>query len=143
MKIINIPQTKTRAMAAVVMMLCLSACNNDLMTKKDAIKYGPDERNPPEEIAQSHQQAEKIEPLIIEADQALARKDFEQAEIRYKAILALDSNQLRAKEGLRRVTIQRQHQVWLKEAKPLIGRSDAAEERAKTLLSKILIELDK
>ncbi len=140
MKIINIPQTKTRAMAAVVMMLCLSACNNDLMTKKDAIKYGPDERNPPEEIAQSHQQAEKIEPLIIEADQALARKDFEQAESRYKAILALDNNQLRAKEGLRRVTIQRQHQVWLKEAKPLIGRSDAAEERAKTLLSKILIE---
>lgn len=140
MKIINIPQTKTRAIAAVVMMLCLSACNNDLMTKKDTIKYGPDERNPPEEIAQSHQQAEKIEPLIIEADQALARKDFEHAEIRYKAILALDSNQLRAKEGLRRVAIQRQHQVWLKEAKPLIGRSDEAEERAKTLLSKILIE---
>lgn len=143
MKIINIPQTKTRVMvtmAAVVAMLFLSACNNDLMIKKDAIKYGPDERNPPEEIAKIHQHAEKIEQLIFEADQALARKNFEQAEIRYKAILALDSNQLRAKEGLRRVTSQRQHQAWLAEAKPLIGKSDQAQERAKTLLSKILIE---
>lgn len=143
MKIITISQTETRAMAVVTtvfIMLFLSACNGDLMAKRNTIEYGPNERNLPQEIDQINQRMVKMEQLIIEADKALANKDFDRAETRYKAILELDSHHLRAKEGLRRVSSQRQHQVWLAEAKPLIGRSEQDQEHAKMLLTKILIE---
>jgi general secretion pathway protein D len=143
MKIINLPQTKTRArivVATILMAIFLSACNRGLTAKKNLIEYGPDERNPQEETDQVHKRTAQLKQLIIDADQALAAKDFDRAETAYKAILDIDVNQLRAQEGLRRVSSQRQHQTWLTLAKPMVGSSGEGDERAKMLLSKILIE---
>lgn len=145
MKTITLTHKKMPGLSARVLVIfsvmLLTACNHaDFMTKEGMIDYGPDERNPREEIANLNQQQVQIDALNLSADQSLLNNDFDKAEQQYQAVLELDSNNLRAQEGLGRVANARQHQQWLSEAAPLVGQSKQADNEALELVSKVLTE---
>jgi general secretion pathway protein D len=117
----------------------LAGCTG-LDANKNLIKYGPGERNVPEEIDDINKERQQLQQLIADADRALEAGNFDLAESTYSAILEQDANNLRAREGLRRVASQRQHQEWLAQAEPLAGQSELANARALALLRKILTE---
>ncbi len=141
MKIINHSAYKSLALWMLVGcgLLAVAGCS-DLKVRENMIRYGPDERNPQEQLAQANEQARQVEDMIDEADTLLNRRQFDEAEQVYHRVLQQDEYNLRAKEGLRRINRYQQHAAWLREAKPLIGQSEVKQERAKELLRKILAE---
>jgi general secretion pathway protein D len=126
--------------AAGMMALLLTACTDNLMVKENLIEYGPDEQDPKQQLEQQNQLAQQIQSLITESDNALMAGEFETAAKAYQSILDLDSGNLRAIEGLKRVDVYRQHAAWLAQAKPLVGKSEAEQEKAKKLLRNVLAE---
>lgn len=117
----------------------LSGCSN-LNVRDNLIEYGPDERDPREEVIQVNEQERQLQQRLTEADAMLAAGRLDDAEKAYQAILAEDSFNLRAKEGLRRVVSYRQHQKWLQEVRQIGAKAGPQQARAKDLLSKILAE---
>lgn len=120
-------------------MLALTACG-DIRVKEDMIKYGPDERNPPEEMEKVNVASQQVQQMLLEADALLKGGRFDEAEVAYKTVLQQDEFNPRAQEGLRRVDNYRQHEKWLQQAKPLVKQSADKQARAKDLLTRILSE---
>ncbi len=117
----------------------LSGCSN-LNVRDNLIEYGPGERNPPEEMEQVVAAEQETKRLLDEADSLLGSGRFDDAKTAYNKVLVQDEHNPRAHEGLRRAESYRQHEKWLAQAKPLIGKSPDKEAQAKDLLSKILLE---
>lgn len=124
-----------------VIAFALSGCNTaDLFTKKDDVTDYSDVLAVPENIEELKQKGKVLQGLTIEADAALNNDDFDSAEQLYNRIFDLDLNNLRAKEGMRRVAIFRQHEATIEQAQGLIGRSEQDDEKAATLLREVLVE---
>lgn len=141
MKIITHSQYKSLSVLLMVGMVLvgLSACSN-LNVRDNMIEYGPDERNPPQEMEQVNETNRQIQKLLEEADAMLASARFDNAESRYREVIQIERHNPRAAEGLRRVDSYRQHEQWLKQAKPMVGQSEDEQAQAKVLLRKILAE---
>lgn len=121
------------------LLLSLTACS-DLNVRETMIEYGPDERNPPEEMKQVTEEEQQVKSLLEEADSLLASGGYDEARTAYNRVLELEEHNPRAQEGLRRVESYRQHEKWLAQAKSLVGKSDEKQTIAKDLLTKILSE---
>lgn len=141
MKIITHTQGISRPalLLAGIVMMGLTACS-DLNVREDLVKYGPGERNPPEEMEKANALAESVKKRLQEADAYLDAGHFDQAEVAYKDVLQQDQFNPRAEEGLHRVGNYRQHETWLEQARTLTGKSPEQQARAKDLLTKILSE---
>lgn len=141
MKIITHSKHKSLSVLLLTgsMLLGLSACSN-LNVRENMIEYGPEERNPPQEMEQVVEADKQIKSLLDEADTLLANGRFDEARTAYNKVLQQDEPNPRAHEGLRRVDSYRQHEKWLTEAKSLAGKSTEKQVKAKDLLSKVLSE---
>jgi len=117
----------------------LSGCS-DLNVRDNLIEYGPDERNPPQEMQQVLETERRIKTLLDEADAALRLGRFDDAKTAYSKVIEQDAHNPRAQEGLRRVESYKQHEQWLAQARPLVGKTPEKQEQAKDLLRKILAE---
>ncbi len=140
MKIITYKRANSPSVLLLIatMLISLSACSLDV--RDNLIEYGPEERNPPQEMEKTKFADQEVQNLIVEADNQLIREQYEQAVISYNKVLQLDPHNPRAREGLRRIANYQQHQLWLNEAKNLIGKSEDEQERTKELLRRILSE---
>jgi general secretion pathway protein D len=82
----------------------------------------------------------EMQKLQAIAEAAFTAGDLDGAEQAYQSIDKLEPGNLRAAEGLRRIEARRQHQVLLEEARNLLGKSDADDDRAAAMLRDILVE---
>lgn len=82
----------------------------------------------------------EVQKLQGVAETAFNAGDLDGAEQAYQSLDKLDPGNLRAAEGLRRIETRRQHQVLLEEARSLLGKSDADDDRAAAMLRDILVE---
>lgn len=124
--------------AAIVSII--PGCKNmDMLTKNDS-EFSVESAKSPEKIEDMKKTESEIQGLIIEADAALDNGDFSLAEQLYNETLSVEPNNLRAQEGLRRVTIFQKHEATIKEAHGLMGKSDLDEKHAAYLLRKVLVE---
>lgn len=114
----------------IVMIMALSACSRPgLMAKDDLIEYADDEQNPKDRLAEINQQAAEIKRLLSQAEMAIEQGDPGTAKQTYETILELDSENLKAKDGLRRIDLFQRHKLLFAEAKQL-SEGDLAEQAA-------------
>lgn len=118
----------------------VTGCNTaNIFTKKQdtgstAAEYVP------EQMDSIRQKEIALQALIIDADAALDNDDFANAEQLYKQVIDLDTNNLRAQEGVRRVAIFSQHASTIEQAKALLGKSGEEDQQAAELLRSVLVE---
>lgn len=125
----------------LLMIMVLSACSRPgLMAKDDLIEYADDEQNPKDRLAEINQQQAEIEQLLNQAETAIKNDDIATAQAAYEKILQQDSENLRAKDGLHRITLYQRHQMLFSEAKPLAEGDVAEQAEAMDKLSLILRE---
>jgi len=124
----------------ISLVLGLSACNTtEFFTKKD----NADGSNTPtvsEQIDEITQQRREVQSLIIEGDSALTNNDFILAQKSYEQVLTIDSQNLRAKEGLRRAAIFAEHTASVEHAKIIMGKTDEGDRKAAEILRSVLVE---
>lgn len=89
-------------------------------------------------ILKAHER--QVQDYIRQANEAWEKEDLEQLENIYKSLDEYDKGNLRAKEGLQRVSLARNHQVLLSQAKEHIGKSESDDEIAIEKLHEILLE---
>ncbi|MDH5259738.1 MAG: hypothetical protein OEX07_17120, partial [Gammaproteobacteria bacterium] len=124
----------------LAVVVTLSGCSAEMFAKKDGAFDSEAKQSVPAKVEAFRQKERKIQSLIIKADAAFANADFSLAEQHYNEILDIDINNLRAKEGLRRVAIFSQHSLSIEQAKALVGKSEQDEEQALSMLRKVLVE---
>lgn len=75
--------------------------------------------------------------MLLQADQALAAHQLDDAEQRYLQVLAADNNHARARSGLQAVMVERRRERLLNEAEQAWGRQDAdtAQSRLRSVLA--------
>lgn len=125
----------------VVMLMTLTACSRPaLLAKDDLIEYADDEQNPRDRLAEINQQNAEIERLLTQAETAIQQNDIVAAQTAYENILEQDSENLRAKDGLRRINLYQRHEQLLAEAQPLAAGDLTDQAKAMDKLSIILRE---
>ncbi len=132
-------QSLPGSLLAGLLLLSVSACG-ELNVRDNLIEYGPDERNPPQEMAEINEAEQQLKQQLDSADALLDAGEYAQAELAYRDVLKTFEHNLRAQEGVRRVNSYRQHQVWLDEARRLITQSPENHDSARDLLTRILSE---
>ena len=98
----------------VTLTINLAGCDTmSSLTRKGTQKNpGTQENvNVTDKVAAIRQRDEEIAKLQISADDALSRDDLESAEQYFQELKTLDSNNLRAAEGLNGITVRRQHAI--------------------------------
>lgn len=94
----------------------------------------------PSRISNVNAHDKKVNALLGQARDAWAIEDLDRLQTIYEALDAVDEDNLRAKQGLKRVAMARHHLVLLAEAKALLGQSEADDLLAKEKLHRILLE---
>lgn len=118
----------------------VTGCNTaNIFTKKEGTGSTAAEYVP-QQMDKIRQKDIAIQALIKDADAALDNDDFANAEQLYKQVIDLDTNNLRAQEGVRRVAIFSQHASTIEQAKALLGKSDEEDQQAAELLRSVLVE---
>lgn len=82
----------------------------------------------------------ELQKLLGMAETAFNAGDLDGAEQAYQSLYKFEPGNLRAAEGLRRIEARRHHPALLEEARSLIGKSDADDDRAAALLRDVLVE---
>ena len=82
----------------------------------------------------------KIDNLLFEASQAWAKQDFDRLELIYQSLDAVDPGNSRALDGLKNVSLARQHLLALNEVKAMISEEDFDLDIAIQKTHKILVE---
>lgn len=135
----NQTAVSVKQLLLVTLVCSLTACTGPVV-KETLIDYGPGENNPQDTLKEEADQREQVAELTKQADDALNMARFDLADRYYRSIIEIDSQNLRAFEGLKRVEMYRQHESWVEDAAALMKQDDAERERAKKLLRKVLIE---
>lgn len=91
----------------------------------------------PQKIENVNARDTHIEGLLAKAEQAWAKEDFEALNAIYAELEAYDPGNLRARDGLVRVTFAQKHQALIAEAESLIGNDD---DLALAKLHEVLLE---
>jgi general secretion pathway protein D len=134
---------KTPLMIAI---LALTGCDTfDAFVKKDKsavslTDVAKSSTEAPAKVAAMRARELEIQKLQGVAETALNAGDLDGAEQSYQSLDKLEPGNLRAAEGLRRIETRRHHQALLDEAKNLLGKSEADDDRAAALLRDILVE---
>jgi len=127
-------------LVCITVVFALTACNTaELFTKKDNANDVA-EPTMSERMEEMKQQEQALQALMMEADTALINRDFLLATQRYKDVLALNIDNLRAKEGLRRVGIFSEHAATVELATTLMGQDEDSNVQAADLLRSVLVE---
>ena len=130
----------------MVAALALTGCDTfDAFVKKDKsavslTDVAKSSAEAPAKIAAIRAHELEIQKLQALAESAFNAGDLDGAEQAYQSLDQLEPGNLRAAEGLRRIAARRHHQVLLEQARDLLGKSDADDDRAAALLREILME---
>lgn len=130
----------------MIAVLALTGCDTfDAFVKKDKsavslTDVAKSSTEAPAKVAAIRARELEVQKLLGIAETAFNAGDLDGAEQSYQSLDKLEPGNLRAAEGLRRIEARRHHQVVLDEAKNLLGKSEADDDRAATLLRDILVE---
>jgi general secretion pathway protein D len=130
----------------MIAVLALTGCDTfDTFVKKDKspvslTDVAKSSTEAPAKVAAIRARELEIQKLLGVAETAFNAGDLDGAEQSYQSLDKLEPGNLRAAEGLRRIEARRHHQVVLGEAKNLLGKSEADDDRAAALLRDILVE---
>ncbi|MEO8417875.1 MAG: secretin and TonB N-terminal domain-containing protein [Methylophilaceae bacterium] len=121
----------------------LAACDTmDTFLKKDmqhttVIKNSTEVPAKMEAVRAHGLEVQKLQGM---AETAFNAGDLDGAEQAYQSLDKFDPGNLRVAEGLRRIEARRRHPALLEEARSLVGKSDADDDRAAALLRDVLVE---
>lgn len=130
----------------MVTILPLSACDTmNVFSKKDKESISPtamvkNSKDAPAKAEAVRARELEVQQMLAAAESALKANDLDGAEQAYQSLEGLEPGNLRASEGLRRIEVRRRHVALREEAKNLLGKSDADDDRAAALLRGILAE---
>ena len=130
----------------LVAALAFSGCDTmGAFVKKDKSDVSPtviakDSTEVPARVEAIKARELEVQKLQALAESAFNAGDLDGAEQAYQSLDQLEPGNLRAAEGLRRIEARRHHQVLLEEARDLLGKSGADDDRAAALLREILVE---
>lgn len=134
------------SMPLMLVVSMLTACDTfDAFSKKDKGSVSPtamikNSKDAPAKVQAIRERELEVQKALVTAQAALNAGDLDAAAQAYQSLDALEPGNLRASEGLRRIDDRRHHMVLLEEAKRLLGKSEADDDRAAALLRGILSE---
>ena len=126
-----------------LLLMQLSACQTHAPVLKPDANVKNKLENPqhatqvPQKINNVNERDAQIESLLVKADLAWSKDDFEALNTIYAELEAYDPGNLRASDGLVRVSFAQQHQALIAEAESLIGNDD---DLALAKLHEVLLE---
>ena len=120
----------------MIAVLALTGCDTfDTFVKKDKspvslTDVAKSSTEAPAKVAAIRARELEIQKLLGVAETAFNAGDLDGAEQSYQSLDKLEPGNLRAAEGLHRIEARRHHQVVLDEAKNLLGKSEADDDRS-------------
>ena len=119
------------------MLLVLTGCNQ-IWVKEVGTASIQTDSEVENKLAKIRAEETEINHLLADADSAFAKADYLQAEKNYKSVLMTTPNHLRAKDGLRRAGLFKQHIAKLEQAFKHMAKNEL--EQASAVLRSVLVE---